>query len=224
MATEMSPFLVEVLNTPGGEDVLQCYQCGTCSGSCPVIDEMAYGPRRIMHLIHSGEEELVLTSHDMWFCVSCYSCANRCPRDIHITDVMASLRHLATKKGYTDDREAQFGKSFSETVQHHGRMFEPELMFRYYLRSMDIAGLLGMMPLGIKMLLRNKLPFLPERISNPQDLDKICKSDGAVAVENNPGRGERWQPWLMGAVTMLLGAAVSVLVWLSGGSRRKEDT
>ena len=29
MATEMNPFLVEVLNTPGGEDVLQCYQCGT---------------------------------------------------------------------------------------------------------------------------------------------------------------------------------------------------
>jgi Fe-S oxidoreductase len=165
---------------------------------------------------------MVLSSPDMWFCVSCYSCANRCPRDIHITDVMASLRHLATKKGYTDDREAQFGKSFSETVQHHGRMFEPELMFRYYLRSMDIPGLLGMVPLGIKMLLRNKLPFLPERISDPEDLNEICKGDGAV-VEVNPGPSGRWLPWLVGAFTMVLGAGASGVLWLTGENKRKED-
>ncbi len=63
-ADTMNPFLAEVLNTQGGKLVLQCYQCGTCSGSCPVIDEMEYGPRRILYLIQSGKEAEVLSSKD----------------------------------------------------------------------------------------------------------------------------------------------------------------
>ncbi len=127
-----------------------------------------------MHLIQAGKEELLLASHDMWFCVSCYSCASRCPRDIHITDLMASLREMAEEKGYAQDKEAEFGQAFSATYQHHGRMFEPELMIRYYLRSFDIKGLLSMIPLVLPMLLKHKLPFWPERIKNPQDMEKIC--------------------------------------------------
>ena len=169
----MNPFLVDVLATQGGRLVLQCYQCGTCSGSCPVIEEMEYGPRRILHLIQSGKEVEVLTSKDMWRCVSCYSCANRCPRGIEITDLMADLRRLATERGYAHDKEAEFGQAFAETVQVHGRLFEPELLVRYYARVLDLASLIGMVPLGIKMLLRGKLPFTPERIKDPQEVTAI---------------------------------------------------
>jgi heterodisulfide reductase subunit C len=169
----MSPFLVEVLETHGGSQVLQCYQCGTCSGSCPVIDEMEYGPRRIMHLIQAGEEATVLSSKDMWRCVSCYSCASRCPRGIEITDLMADLRRLALEKGYAQDKEAEFGLAFAETVQVHGRMFEPELLTRYYLRVLDFVSLLGMVPLGLKMLVKGKLPFVPERVANPDEIKEI---------------------------------------------------
>lgn len=166
----MSPFLQEVLATDGGRLVLQCYQCGTCSGSCPVIEEMTYGPRRIMHLIQAGEEATVLSSPDIWRCVSCYSCANRCPRGIEITELMADLRRLAVAKGYAQDKEAEFGQAFAETVQQHGRMYEPELMTRYYLRVLDIVSLLGMVPLGLKMIVKGKLPFLPERVANPEEI------------------------------------------------------
>ena len=128
--TTMSPFLLEVLATRGGKNVLQCYQCGTCSGSCPVLEEMEHGPRRILYMIQSGMEEAVLSSPDMWRCVSCYSCANRCPRGIEITDLMADLRRLAVKKGYVDDKEAVFGRAFAETVADNGRLYEPELLAR----------------------------------------------------------------------------------------------
>ena len=166
----MNPFLQEVLATDGGRLTLQCYQCGTCSGSCPVIDEMTYGPRRIMHLIQAGEEEMVLSSPDIWRCVSCYSCANRCPRGIDITDLMADLRRLALAKGYAQDKEAEFGQAFAETVQTHGRMYEPELMTRYYLRVLDVVSLLGMVPMGLKMILKGKLPLLPERVTDPDEI------------------------------------------------------
>ena len=169
----MNPFTKEVLETRGGELALQCYQCGTCSGSCPVIEEMDYGPRRILHMIQAGMEEEVLSSKDMWRCVSCYSCANRCPRGIEITDLMADLRRLAIQKGYVHDKEAQFGQAFAETVQTHGRLYEPELLARYYARVLDIPSLLGMIPVGIKMILKGKLPFLPENIDDPKVLNKV---------------------------------------------------
>jgi len=166
----LNPFTIEVLETQGGQLVLQCYQCGTCSGSCPVIDEMEYGPRRILYMIQMGMEQAVLSSKDIWRCVSCYSCANRCPRGIEITDLMADLRRLATVKGYARDKEAEFGQAFAETIAAHGRLFEPELLMRYYLRVLDVKSLVEMVPLGLKMLAKGKLSFLPERIDDPEDM------------------------------------------------------
>ena len=55
-------FLASVSELPGGERVVTCYQCGTCSGSCPAIEAMDHSPRAIMHLIQLGREETVLSS------------------------------------------------------------------------------------------------------------------------------------------------------------------
>ena len=49
-------------------------------------------------------------------------------------------------------------------------MFEPELLIRYYLRVLDVLSLLQMVPLGLKMMLRGKIPILPERVRSPQEL------------------------------------------------------
>jgi heterodisulfide reductase subunit C len=171
-------FLGEVLATRGGERVLDCYQCGTCSGSCPVLSEMDYGPRQIMHMIHMGMEKEVLSCPDMWFCVSCYACTNRCPRGIEIADVMAALRSLAFRKGFTQDKEAKFGLAYAETVERHGRLFEPELIIRYYLRTLDVMALLRMLPLAWKMLYKGKLSFLPERVEDTQTWRRIFARAG----------------------------------------------
>jgi heterodisulfide reductase subunit C len=170
---QTNDFLAQVLATRGGERVLECYQCGTCSGSCPVLTEMKYGPRQIMHMIRLGLEDEVLSGPDMWYCVSCYSCTSRCPRGIEITDVMAALRSLALQKGFTQDKEARFSRAFTETVWQHGRMFEPELLARYYAHVLDLPGLLRQIPLGLKMLYKGKLPLLPEHVKNTQTWRKI---------------------------------------------------
>ncbi|MBN1249599.1 MAG: 4Fe-4S dicluster domain-containing protein [Anaerolineae bacterium] len=207
----MNPFLQEVLATDGGRLVLQCYQCGTCSGSCPVIDEMVFGPRRIMHLIQAGEEAAVLSSPDIWRCVSCYSCANRCPRGIEITDLMADLRRLAVAKGYAQDKEAEFGQAFAETVQTHGRMYEPELMTRYYLRVLDVVSLLGMVPIGLKMIVKGKLPLLPERVADPEEIAELevtpstkLRVATGVALPGNAGAKKAIGGALGGALVALV--------------------
>jgi heterodisulfide reductase subunit C len=181
----MNEFLTEVLATRGGERVLECYQCGTCSGSCPVLSHMEHGPRQIMHMIRSGLAEEVLSSPDIWLCVSCYSCACRCPRGIEITEVMATLRSLAMQRGYNQDTEAKFGLAFTETVAGHGRMFEPEVMARYYARTLDLPGLFRLAPLGLKMLYKGKLPFLPERLDDTRTWRRIF----TPAQEGQPEAG-----------------------------------
>lgn len=222
MANVLNPFVVELSGRRGGDKVLQCYQCGTCSGSCPVIDEMEHGPRRILNMIQMGEEERVLSSHDMWFCVSCYSCASRCPREIPITELMATLREMAVEKGYAEDLEAEFGQSFAETFKHYGRLFEPELMIRYYLRTFDIKGLLGMIPLALPMVLKDKLPFFPERVKEPAHMTALCPEPHDALPKAATRRKSRWLPWLASGVTLLLGAGMSSAFWRSTSRRSKE--
>jgi heterodisulfide reductase subunit D len=83
----------------GGERVIACYQCGTCSGSCPTASAMEYNPRRILHMLRLGQGERVLNSRSIWLCTSCYSCTTRCPREIKITDALIGLRRLAVDRG-----------------------------------------------------------------------------------------------------------------------------
>ncbi len=90
--------LAAVTGLRGGERIIACYQCGTCSGSCPTASAMDYNPRRILHMLRLGLGERVLRSQAIWLCTSCYSCTARCPREIKISDTMLNLRRLAVDR------------------------------------------------------------------------------------------------------------------------------
>jgi len=154
------------------ETVASCMQCGTCTGSCPVVLAMDYTPRAVMRLIMANMEEEVLGSQTIWVCASCYSCAARCPRDIDITDVMARLRHLALQKGYWPRSDVPYYRNFMEIVRRHGRMWEPELMVRYGL-SVNPLKLLGQMDIALAMLRRGKLALLPDRIAGRSEVQEM---------------------------------------------------
>ncbi len=91
--------LAAVTGLRGGERIIACYQCGTCSGSCPTAPAMDYNPRHILHMLRLGLGERALRSRAIWLCTSCYSCTVRCPREIKIGDAMLGLRHLAVDRG-----------------------------------------------------------------------------------------------------------------------------
>jgi len=96
MSTDL---LAEVITIPGGERVGTCFQCATCSGSCPTAPAMDYTPRTLLHMIRLGMDERVLRSRALWLCTTCYSCTTRCPREIKITDTIVNLRSLAIARG-----------------------------------------------------------------------------------------------------------------------------
>jgi ferredoxin len=76
-----------------------CYQCGTCTSSCPSGRELYRGPRRIVRLILAGEIEAVLKSDDLWRCTECGACTAACRMDIDVAAVLQSLRRLEREHG-----------------------------------------------------------------------------------------------------------------------------
>lgn len=171
---ETSPEVAEIVET-----VSVCYQCGTCSGSCPVVPAggMDYTPRTIMRMIQAGREDEVLASTTIWTCATCYSCAVRCPRDIDITDVMMRLRNLARMQGYAartgvPRRGRIYNTDFMDIVRRFGRIYELELVLRYHLQTNPL-NLLGMAPVGLKMFLKHKLKLLPEVAEGRKEVQGI---------------------------------------------------
>ncbi|MGP8322088.1 MAG: CoB--CoM heterodisulfide reductase subunit C [Methanosarcinaceae archaeon] len=78
-------------------DVLTCIQCGTCSGSCPSGRYTSLNTRRIIKKARKGRD--VLHDDDLWMCVTCYNCQERCPRGIKIVDVILAIRTIAVHEG-----------------------------------------------------------------------------------------------------------------------------
>ena len=71
-----------------------CYQCGTCTSSCPSGRELSCGPRRLVRLILAGDMDAVLTSEDLWRCTECGTCTSVCRMDIDVAAVLQGMRRL----------------------------------------------------------------------------------------------------------------------------------
>lgn len=80
-----------------GQEVLSCYQCGECSGGCPMASEMDLLPSTVIRFVQLGQEE-VLRSETIWLCSSCFTCFVRCPQQIDIAKVMEALRQINLRK------------------------------------------------------------------------------------------------------------------------------
>jgi Fe-S oxidoreductase len=80
-------------------DCATCYQCGTCTSSCPSGRELYRGPRRIVRLILAGEIDAVLKSDDLWRCTECGTCTDVCRMEIDVAGVLSRLRTLERESG-----------------------------------------------------------------------------------------------------------------------------
>ena len=77
-----------------GNDFQRCFQCGSCASSCPMLEHMDASPRKIMHLVQFGLEDMLKASNTPWVCAACLGCQVVCPRKIDVPRVMEALRVL----------------------------------------------------------------------------------------------------------------------------------
>jgi len=80
-----------------GQVLTLCEQCGICSTSCPMVEEMDFTPAGIVRAVQIGDRS-VLKSKAIWVCASCFSCTVRCPRGIDLAKVTEALRELTLRK------------------------------------------------------------------------------------------------------------------------------
>jgi len=81
-----------------GQNFQQCFQCGTCSGSCPMNEDVSLLPRQIMIMLQYGQAEALDLANTPWVCASCHTCMVRCPRGIDIPKVMEALRLIKLRQ------------------------------------------------------------------------------------------------------------------------------
>ena len=84
----------------GIETVKHCFQCGTCSGSCPSGRRTPYKVRQIVRKCLLGLKEEVITDDALWMCTTCYTCQERCLRSVKIVEIIKKARNVAAHAGY----------------------------------------------------------------------------------------------------------------------------
>jgi heterodisulfide reductase subunit C len=180
-----SAFLQEVIaNTPGGEQLVHCLQCGSCGGSCPNGADMQYTPRTIFALIASNQRDAVLAANTMWYCVSCYFCTARCPQEIPITEIMYTLKRIAIREQTHQDTDAPaLAKTFTDLVEKYGRSFEFGLASRYYFFNKPLS-MLKMGPLGLQMFSRGRMALRPKRIEQIEQLRAVIHKAEELSKEH----------------------------------------
>ena len=93
-------FKNEVASRAGGERVLNCFLCGTCTAGCPISEITDdFNPRLIMREILAGRKDEVLSGGEIWKCYQCHTCVAHCPQDVRFADIIRVLREISVEEG-----------------------------------------------------------------------------------------------------------------------------
>jgi len=96
---ELDTNFAEAVAKAGGEKINLCLQCGTCSASCPLGRLTPFRIRQLIRRAQLGFRDQVLSNKDLWLCTTCYTCADRCPRDADPMEILIGLRSLVVEEG-----------------------------------------------------------------------------------------------------------------------------
>ena len=154
-----------------GQNISDCYQCGKCSGGCPVLPDVELSPNRVLRMVQLGIED-VLSCETIWTCSVCGTCNGRCPMGIDIVRVMDTLRHLAQRANHPGGVSEvwTFYRSFLDCVREFGRLSEIGLMGGYNINS---GRLLTNMVKAPWFFMKGKVSVFPHTIKRIDRLHRV---------------------------------------------------
>jgi heterodisulfide reductase subunit C len=88
-------FKFRIAQEEGGEGILRCFACGSCTVRCQEQEvKPEYNAREVIRKAVLGLKEEVYASEFLWICSSHYLCLNKCPQKINIKGVMNAVRNI----------------------------------------------------------------------------------------------------------------------------------
>ena len=88
------PTLIADIRRYGKFDPTGCYQCGSCTLSCDLVDDSATFPRKSIRYALLGLRQPLVESLDPWVCHDCGDCSVACPRQSEPRISMLTLRRF----------------------------------------------------------------------------------------------------------------------------------
>ncbi|MFH0725564.1 MAG: FAD-dependent oxidoreductase [Pseudomonadota bacterium] len=110
-------FKSQITAAPNGESARNCFECGTCTGVCPVSESgSGFDPRKILHMIKMGLKDRLLGSEFIWHCTHCDTCGFVCPQNVRFSTVVDVLRDMAVTEGYVGKNIEKWGTAPCKAV------------------------------------------------------------------------------------------------------------
>ncbi len=80
----------------GGDGIMKCYQCGTCTAICALSEYSSANFRKTIKYVQLGLQEKVLGDLTPWLCYYCGDCQASCPRNANPSEILAAVRRYQT--------------------------------------------------------------------------------------------------------------------------------
>ncbi len=149
--------------------VANCVMCATCYSLCPVVsvDPAFAGPAAIAYAYrfiedtrdaHQKERVAQISDDYLWLCAHCYACSY-CPKHVDPQDRIIDTKRRAIAVGLTDAPGPRHALVVAKTIKQTGMLAENEVILGTVGRF-NFRGLLKVMPLGLRMASKGKVPPL----------------------------------------------------------------
>ncbi len=104
----------------GGEGILKCFACGTCTARCPEFDvNDEWNPRVVIRKALLGLKEEVFSSSFVGVCSSHYRCLEKCPQKVNVKGLMDSVRNERLSEERIEDLTGKrSGSSMDPTLKY----------------------------------------------------------------------------------------------------------
>ncbi len=78
--------------------LLDCIQCGRCTGGCPVSLKTVLNIRRLIY--DTLLDTMSVSTHpELWDCTACTTCSIRCPKEVDPAELIVGLRTVLVDNG-----------------------------------------------------------------------------------------------------------------------------
>lgn len=172
------------------DDATTCIMCGACYSDCNVleVDKKFLGPAALAKAQRFVGDSRDQDTRDrikelskpggMWDCTHCGECVERCPKPAEPFYRIKELMAVGLKEGVTNNVGARHALSFVKSVKHSGRLNENKIPVES-MGYFNIKGLLDLVPIGLRMLLKMKIPpIIHKPVDDVKDVRRIFEELG----------------------------------------------